>query len=73
MKKPEIITVEEGKLSHYIRMYRADGTPVHIPVIDVTDGIAERMLGESIIKASQRSKWINYNQYHVSKKPIKQL
>ena len=73
MSKREIITVEEGKLSHYIRMYRADGLPVNIPFIDVTDGIAERMLADSMLKASNRSKWINYNQYHVSKKPITRL
>jgi hypothetical protein len=41
---------------------------VYIPVIDVRDGMAERALGEQIIKAQNRSKYINYNQYHISPK-----
>jgi hypothetical protein len=73
MKPPKIITLEEGKNSHYIQVERGDGIPVNIPVIDVTDGIAERMLGESMVKASNKSRYINYNQYHVSRKQITRL
>lgn len=73
MKKPKVISVEEGKLSHYIQMENGVGLPINIPVIHVMDGIAERMLAESMLKATHRSRWINYNQYHVSKKPINQI
>lgn len=54
----------EGKLSHY----RQPRPGVNIPVIDVRDGLGERMLAESILKASNVSQYIRYNQYHQSRK-----
>jgi hypothetical protein len=41
---------------------------IYVPVVDVRDGMAERALAEQIIKATNKSKYIVYNQYHVSKK-----
>lgn len=73
MKKPQIIQ-NEGQLSYYIQTEDKFGQPVFVPVIDVRDGIAERMLGEQIIKAQNRSKYQSYNHYHVSpKQDAKQL
>ena len=68
--KPTIVQ-NEGQLSHYIQMTNKYGEPVYIPVVDVRDGVAERALGEQIIKAQNRSKYINYNQYHFSQKQDK--
>lgn len=68
--KPTIVQ-NEGQLSHYIQMTNKYGEPVYIPVVDVRDGIAERALGEQILKAQNRSRYINYNQYHFSQKQDK--
>ena len=60
---------EDGEmLSHYRRWKDRDGMPVNVPVIDVRDGVVETLLARSIEKSSNKSKWINYNQYHVSPK-----
>jgi len=68
--KPTIVQ-SEGQLSHYIQMTNKYGDPVYIPVVDVRDGVAERALGGQIIKAQNRSRYINYNQYHFSQKQDK--
>ena len=61
--------VREGEsLSYYIQTQNKRGEPINIPVIDVRDGIAERMLGEQIIKAQNRSRFIPYSRYHESRK-----
>lgn len=65
--------LQEEQLSHYKQTSDKYGRQVNIPVIDVRDGIAERMLAMAIIKASQSSKYIVYNQYHVSRKPVNNL
>jgi len=65
--------IVEDKYSHYrqsIPKKPGDATS-NIPVIDVRDGIAERMLAESLEKASNRSKYMNYNKYHLSPKKRK--
>jgi len=68
-KEQEIVRNGEA-LSYYINAKNKYGQPVNIPVIDVRDGIAERLLAQSILKQSNRSTYINYNDYHVScKKP----
>ena len=71
----EIIHMGEngGMLSHYRRWKDRDGVPVNVPVIDVRDGVVETMLAESILKAQNKSKWINYNEYHVSRKRRKEI
>jgi hypothetical protein len=59
---------QESQLSYYLQTTNKYGEPVNIPVIDVRDGLAERMLGEQFIKSSNRSKYITYNEYHISRK-----
>ena len=61
-------TSKEGSLSYYIQVKNKYGTTINIPVIDVRDGMAERLLAEQFLKSSNRSKYMNYNQYHVSPK-----
>jgi hypothetical protein len=65
--------VEGETSSHYIQTKDSYGRPVNIPVIDVRDGIGERMLAMAIMKATNRSKYITYNEYHVSRKPVNNL
>ena len=73
MKQPQVVQLE-GQLSHYIQSEDKFGQPVYVPVIDVRDGIAERQLAEQVIRAQNRSRYITYNQYHISpKKEIKSL
>ena len=62
------INQQEGQLSYYIQTTNKYGQPVNIPVVDARDGMAERILGEQIIKAQNKSKYITYNQYHESPK-----
>lgn len=68
MSTDKIVTSEESALSYYIQTSDKYGNPINIPVIDVRDGVAERVLGYQLVKASNRSKFINYNEYHVSRK-----
>jgi len=68
--KPTIVQ-NEGQLSHYIQIENKYGQQVYVPVIDVRDGMAERALAEQVIKAQNRSKYMNYNQYHISPKQSK--
>lgn len=64
---------EQQPLSHYVQTSDKYGRQVNIPVIDVRDGIGERLLVQAIIKASNRSKYISFNEYHVSRKPVNNL
>lgn len=59
---------EEGKLSHYRVATNKWGQEIKVPVIDVRDGIVERMIAKQMEKASNRSRYIQYNQYHKSYK-----
>jgi hypothetical protein len=59
---------EKTPLSHFRETTDKYGRKIYVPVVDVRDGLAERALAEQILKASNRSKYINYNQYHVSRK-----
>ena len=65
----KIISIED-KFSHYRQFIKKDGTPVNVPVIDVRDGIAERMLAESMRKSVNRSKYIPFSVYNVSQKKV---
>jgi hypothetical protein len=70
MPKREIIQ-NEGSLSHYIRITKDDGKVINIPVIDARDGMVERALAEQMVKESNRSKFMNYTNYHIShRKPL---
>ena len=60
-------------LSYYITRYDKYGRQINIPVVDVRDGIGERMLAMAIMKATNRSKYITYSEYHVSRKPVNNL
>lgn len=66
---PKNVVGIEGKLSHYRQVTNGYGQPVNVPVIDVRDGLAERLLAGFILKASHKSMYIPYNEYHISKKP----
>ena len=62
---------EEGEqqlLSHYRITTNGNGQDVPVPVVDVRDGISYRILAYNMIKASNRSKYTTYNQYHTSRK-----
>ena len=64
---------EEELLSHYRVVKNKWGQEVGVPVVDVRDGIAYRLMAMQMIKANNRSKYIQYNQYHTSRKPQKQI
>jgi hypothetical protein len=55
--------------SHYREATNKYGKVIQVPVVDVRDGIAERIMAMQMIKANNRSKFINYNEYHRSYKP----
>lgn len=59
---------QEPTRSHYIQATNKFGETIYIPVIDVRDGLAERMMAEAFIKASNSSRYITYNRYHISPK-----
>jgi hypothetical protein len=59
---------ENDEYSHYRITTNQYGQQVAVPVIDVRDGPAHRVLAYQMIKAANRSKYINYNEYHVSQK-----
>lgn len=64
---------EEELLSHYRVVKNKYGQEVGVPVVDVRDGIAYRLMAMQMIKGNNRSKYITYNQYHTSRKPQKQI
>jgi hypothetical protein len=64
---------EEELLSHYRVGRNKWGQEVQVPVVDVRDGIAYRLMAMQMIKANNRSRYMNYNQYHQSRKSKQQL
>jgi hypothetical protein len=62
-------TKNEERLSHYLEIDDKYGRIIQVPVIDVRDGVVERMIANQMLKAGNRSKHINYNEYHMSHKP----
>jgi len=60
---------EEELLSHYRVVKNRWGQEVGVPVVDVRDGLAYRLLAMQMSKASNRSKYINYTEYQRSHKP----
>lgn len=77
MKPTEIryLVSDDGEqlLSHYRINYNKYGQEVAVPVVDVRDGIAYRIMAYNMKKASSRSKYLNYNQYHQSRKIQKHI
>ena len=63
----------EGHLSHYRVTTNKYGEKIMVPVIDVRDGLTERLTAYHLISQSSRSKYIAFNEYHRSHKSRKQL
>jgi len=59
--------------SHYRESTNKYGQKIQVPVIDVRDGIAERMMGTAMSKSNNRSAYIAYTEYHRSHKPKTQI
>jgi len=59
--------------SHYRETTNKYGQKIQVPVVDVRDGIAERMIGTAMSKSSNRSVYIVYTEYHRSHKPKTQI
>jgi hypothetical protein len=55
------------KFSHYRTSINRWGQESKIPVIDVRDGIVERMIANQMVKANKRSAYIAYTEYHKPK------
>lgn len=64
---------EEELFSHYRVVKNKWGQEVGVPVVDVRDGLAYRIMAMQMIKSNNRSKYITYNQYHTSHKPKRQI
>ena len=60
-------------LSHFRETKNKYGQTVYVPVVDVRDGLAERALAMQILKAANKSMYINFSEYHISKKKQKDL
>lgn len=58
---------EEQLLSHYRVCKDGYGREIKVPVVDVRDGVTYRILAYQMTRGRQ-SKYINYNQYHTSRK-----
>jgi hypothetical protein len=54
--------------SHYRETTNKYGQKIQVPVIDVRDGIAERMIAMQMDRSNSRSKYTNYNEYNASQK-----
>ena len=55
--------------SHYREAINKYGQKIQVPIIDVRDGVVERLMAEQMAKATIRSKYITYTEYHRSHKP----
>ena len=66
---------DEGNdlLSHYRITTNKYGQTISVPVVDVRDGIAYRMMAYQMMAEGNRSKYIPYNQYHRSRKQYKNI
>jgi hypothetical protein len=67
------MSVTPHEKSHYREATNKYGQKIQVPVIDVRDGITERMVAMSVIKSNNRSEYINYSEYHRSYKPKTQI
>ena len=63
----------ENLLSHYRVVKDKYDQEVGVPVIDVRDGLAYRMAAMELERSSKKSKHINYNNYHESKRKTKHI
>lgn len=62
------MSITPHEKSHYRETVNKYGQKIMVPVIDVRDGIAERLTAYQMIKAANRSKYIQYNEYHKPRK-----
>lgn len=69
MNQPTI--EQQEKLSHYRTSINGWGQEVKVPVIDVRDGIVERLIAEKMSKSANRSMYITYSEYQHSHKNSK--
>lgn len=63
--------VKEGEqelLSHYRVTTNNQGRDVGVPVVDVRDGLAYRIMAYGMVRATNRSKYMNYTEYNRSHK-----
>jgi hypothetical protein len=69
------IVSDEGEtlLSHYRITHTKYGQEIAVPVVDVRDGLGYRLMAMQMDRSSNRSKYINYNQYHQSTKKQKHI
>lgn len=66
-----VFSKDADVLSHSRQTLNKYGQQVVVPVIDVRDGVVERMIAAGFIKSTSRSKFINYTEYHRSHKKNK--
>jgi hypothetical protein len=66
MSSTQIKEIGENLESHYRVMKNGYGQDVAVPVVDVRDGLAYRMMADAMCKFGNRSKYMNYNQYNQS-------
>lgn len=64
---------EADLLSHYRIARNKYGQEIGIPVVDYRDGLAYKIMGEQMIKASNRSRYMNYNRYNESQRKQKTI
>jgi hypothetical protein len=64
---------EEELLSHYRVIKNQFGQEFGVPVVDVRDGIAYRMMGQQMLKSNNRSKFMNYSRYNESQRKQKTI
>lgn len=69
LQPPPPSEIEEPLFSHYRITVNKYGEEIKVPVIDVRDGFAYRMLAHQTSKSAGRSKHIPYNEYQKSHKP----
>jgi hypothetical protein len=55
--------------SHYRETTNKYGQKIQVPVVDVRDGITERMMATAMSRSSNRSMYISYTEYQKSYKP----
>lgn len=68
-----VLSEDADILSNSRQVHNKYGELVVVPVIDVRDGVVERMIVEGFIKSTNRSKFISYNEYHRSHKKRKAI
>ena len=66
-----------SKTPHVQSQYREStnkyGQKIQVPVVDVRDGVVERLIATAMSKANSRSAYIAYTEYHRSHKPKTQI